>query len=523
MLKEITSIIVDGFNQYGLESIGYLIMGLCFGMFFIRSTQKRRFHLISLGCYILAFGTILLVVLPTLVVLNPNFLISFKGYEIIQGITISLGCSFLGVSLFVSALGMSALLSCVFLFFIVQVIFIHVFRIYFPEFNLIYWSLATCWVVVGLSFHLLRKIGKTALFDRVGDAFFVLALYYIAREFNFISGTGWLPVFVFGGVSVSVLMAQIKFMESTCEEFEENLQKEKQRRTQFWDIAPFPILVSKLLDDSVIYINPEARKVLKVSENETSQFHLKDYFTDVSKRDELIELARKRQIVDHFNVQMKSPGTTNFTWLDISARVVELDGELALYMNLQDITDQKETEERLFIEASTDALTGLYNRRQFEAMSSMALANCVRQKIPYSIMMLDIDHFKNVNDTFGHDIGDLVLKRVADVLNKTHRDSDIIARYGGEEFIIFLSNTDISGAKIAAERIRSAVEQAVIMAGDTRVSVTISLGITNTQNGDIASMTKQADIALYHSKENGRNQATVFTEDMKGKEEGESE
>ena len=520
MLKEMTKILMDGFNQYGLESIGYLIMGLCFGMFFIRSTQRRRFHLISIGCYILSFAAFLLGVLPSLVVLNPNFLIPQKGYEIIQGALVSLGCSFFGGSLLVASLGMPALLSCSFLFFVAQDIFIHAFRIYFPEYNSVYLSLALYWIVLGISFHSLRNgSGKTALFDRVGDAFFILALYYIAREFNFISGTGWVPVLIFTGVSVAVLMAQIKFMESTCVSLEESLLKEKNHRTLFWDIAPFPILVSKLLDDSVIYINPIARSVLKISPNETSQFHLKDYFMDVSKRDELILSTRNQQIVDHFNVQMKSPRTGDAMWLDISSRVVELDGELALYMNLKDITAQKENEEKLFKQASTDALTGLYNRRQFEAMSAMALATCIRQKMPYSIMMLDIDHFKNVNDTFGHDMGDEVLKCVADTLDKTRRDSDIVARYGGEEFIVFLNNADARGAQIAAERIRKAVEDAVIMAGDTRVPVTISLGITNTQSGDIFAMTKEADIALYHSKENGRNQATLFTEDMR-KDEG---
>ena len=146
----------------------------------------------------------------------------------------------------------------------------------------------------------------------------------------------------------------------------------------------------------------------------------------------------------------------------------------------------------------------------------MALANCIRQKIPYSMMMLDIDHFKNVNDTYGHDMGDVVLKNIAAVLRQTGRDSDIIARYGGEEFIIFLNNTDIEGAKIAAERIRAAVEQTVITTENgERIPVTISLGVTNTQNGDIYAMAKEADIALYHSKENGRNQATVFTEEMR--------
>ena len=516
MLREFTDIVNAGFNQYGIESVGYLVMGLCFGMFFLRSTQKKRFHLISAACYVLAFGAILLVALPTLVVLNPKFLISYKTYELIQGITISLGCSFLGVSLFVSSLGMSYLLSFAFLFFVIQVIFIHVLQTYFPEYNFIYWSLAACWVIVGLSFHLLHGTGKTSLFDRVGDAFFVLAFFYIAREFNLVPETGWLPIFVFTYISLSVLMAQIKFMEFTCLTLEENLEKEKERRTLFWDVAPFPILVSKLLDDSVIYINPIARSILNVSPNETYAFHLKDYFTNPSKRDELIALARQNQIVNNFDVQMKSPRTSESIWLGISARVVELDGELALYMNLQDITGQKKTEERLFKEASTDALTGLYNRRQFEAMCKVALANCIRQEIPYSMMMLDIDHFKHVNDTFGHDIGDVVLQRIAGILNKTHRDSDIVARYGGEEFIVFLSNADKKGAKIAAERIRSEVEKAVITAGDTQVPVTISIGITSTQNKDISAMAKEADIALYHSKENGRNQVTVFTDSMQG-------
>ena len=519
MWQQISDILVEGFNQYGLESIGYWILGLCFGMFFIRSTQKRRFHLISLACYILAFGTILLVVLPALVVLNPNFLISMRGYDIIQGITISLGCSFLGVSLLVSALGMSGLLSCVFLFFVIQVIFIHVFRILFPEYNLIYWSLAACWVVVGFSFHMLRKVGKTSLFDRVGDSFFALSLYYIARELNFVSGTGWLPVFIFGGVSVSVLMAQIKFMESTCEEFEENLQKEKQRRTQFWDIAPFPILVSKLLDDSVLYINPVARNVLKITPPDVASFRLTDYFADSSKRNELVEKMRENRILDSFEVEMRSPRSGEKLWLDLSARVVELDGELALYINLHNVTEQKETEEKLFKQASTDTLTGLYNRRQFEAMVAQAMASAQRYQTPYCVMMSDIDHFKSVNDTYGHEAGDVVLKEVAHLMQTTFRTSDIIGRFGGEEFIVFFTNTDINGAKIAAEHFRQAVEQAHIEAEGKHIPVTISLGLTDTQNNDLMRLTKEADLALYYSKEHGRNQVSVYTPELENQTE----
>ena len=515
MLEQMGRIFSEEFNKYGLESLGYFIMALCLGMFFLRSTQKRRFHFISAGCYVLAIGGALQVVLPTLVVLNPHFLLSPKAYQWLQAFMISITDGFLWSSLFVSSLGMSGLLSVSFAVFALQMGFLYFCFLFLPDYNVALLLLAFSWVVMGISFHFLQTAGKTSLFNIVGDSCFVLAFYYLSKEWGFLPEKGVFPLIIFGGVSVAVLMAQIKFMETACLGLEATLSQEKERRTLFWDIAPFPILVSKLLDDSVLYINPRARAVLKVEKEEIPHFHLKDYFTMPKKRDELIELARQKKIVDSFEVKMKSPKTGDMTWLDISARVVELDGELALYMNLQDITGQKETEEKLFKEASTDALTGLYNRRQFEAMSGMALANCIRQKTPYAMMMLDIDHFKHVNDTYGHDMGDVVLQRVADVLNKNRRESDIVARFGGEEFIVFLNNTDVKGALVAAERIRSAVEKAVIMAGDTQVPITISLGISATQNGDIFAMTKEADIALYHSKENGRNQVSVFTEEMR--------
>ena len=518
MLEQMSSIFIQGFNKYGLENLGYVVMALCFGMFFLRSTQKRRFHFISAGCWALGIGGFLQIILPTLVELNPHFLISETAYQWLHWGIICLGSAFLWASLFVESLGRSFLLGLTCVFFFVQMVVLSFAQALVPNYDLGYLLLALCWLVIGFGFHFLKTVGKTSLFDIVGDSFFVLSFYYILRELNLISETGWIPIMVFGGVSVVVLMAQIKFMESACLSFESNLEKEKERRTLFWDIAPFPILVSKLLDDSVLYINPMARHVLKVEQSEIPSFHLKDYFMDSQKRDELIELARQNKIVDTFEVKMKSPKSGDVLWLDLSARVVELDGELALYTNLQNVTTQKETEEKLFKQASTDALTGLFNRRQFETMSAMALANCIRQKSPYSMMMLDIDHFKKVNDTYGHDVGDIVLKNIAHILDQTHRDSDIVARFGGEEFIVFLSNTDASGAMIAAERIRSAVEKAVITAGEQQIPVTISLGITNTQNGDIYAMTKEADIALYHSKENGRNQATLYTPEMQEKE-----
>ena len=313
-------------------------------------------------------------------------------------------------------------------------------------------------------------------------------------------------------------MAQLRFMQASCANLSDQLDFEKKRRTLFWDIAPFPILVSKLLDDTVLYINPVARDVLKISPEDIASFRLTDYFSDSNKRNELVEKVRTSHILDSFEVEMRSPRSGEKLWLDLSARVVELDGELALYINLHNVTEQKETEEKLFKQASTDTLTGLYNRRQFEAMVDQAIASAKRYQTPYCVMMSDIDHFKAVNDTYGHEAGDVVLKEVAHLMQTTFRTSDIIGRFGGEEFIVFFTNTDINGAKVAAEHFRQAVEQAHIEAEGKHIPITISLGLTDTQNHDLLRLTKEADLALYYSKEHGRNQVSVYTPELDNQE-----
>jgi diguanylate cyclase (GGDEF)-like protein len=129
-------------------------------------------------------------------------------------------------------------------------------------------------------------------------------------------------------------------------------------------------------------------------------------------------------------------------------------------------------------------------------------------------MMCDIDHFKMVNDTYGHEAGDIVLKEVANLMKNTFRASDIVGRFGGEEFVVFFTNTDMAGAQVAAEHFRQAVEQAHIEAEGKHIPITISLGITNTQNDDLLRLVKEADLALYYSKENGRNQVNFYSPEL---------
>jgi diguanylate cyclase (GGDEF)-like protein len=163
--------------------------------------------------------------------------------------------------------------------------------------------------------------------------------------------------------------------------------------------------------------------------------------------------------------------------------------------------------------ALRDGLTGLYNHRHFHVLLKDELERATRYKRPFALIILDLDHFKQVNDTHGHLVGDIVLKEVSSLVQQKVRHSDIVARYGGEEFVIVLPETDIKGAAILAERLRRDVEKAVISAMKARIEITISLGITAYTPGAVlksnADVIAAADKALYHSKNTGRNKLSI--------------
>lgn len=126
-------------------------------------------------------------------------------------------------------------------------------------------------------------------------------------------------------------------------------------------------------------------------------------------------------------------------------------------------------------------------------------------------MAIDIDHFKNINDQYGHDAGDLALKHLARLMRENSRISDITARVGGEEFIIILDYTDLKGAKIFAEKLRLQIESSAMSLASTSLNLTISLGIAEVNSStDMDSLLKEADLALYTAKSQGRNQVVIF-------------
>lgn len=181
----------------------------------------------------------------------------------------------------------------------------------------------------------------------------------------------------------------------------------------------------------------------------------------------------------------------------------ELLAKVKMQLQLQDLQNE------LKLLASTDPMTNLYNRRYFSKISEQNLDLAKRDKKDISIIMIDIDKFKNVNDTYGHQIGDDVIIQLADILKFYQRKSDIVCRYGGEEFVILLPNTSADGALIVAQKIRKSVEDTTIKIDNNEdFKFTISLGVSQidiSNELNIEKGLKRADEALYEAKETGRN------------------
>ncbi len=190
--------------------------------------------------------------------------------------------------------------------------------------------------------------------------------------------------------------------------------------------------------------------------------------------------------------------------------VEAIDAALEKWRLMQQSRANQDELERL---ANFDSLTGLHNRRAILHRLDEHIKQVRRYEGELSLIMLDIDYFKNVNDQYGHLIGDEVLENVAVLMQQNVRNTDSVGRYGGEEFIIVLSETDLSSALIVAERLRNAIEAAEMRDSEGNMfGITVSQGVSSYKPGeDKQSLISRADDALYRAKQNGRNRVETST------------
>lgn len=185
----------------------------------------------------------------------------------------------------------------------------------------------------------------------------------------------------------------------------------------------------------------------------------------------------------------------------------------SLYLTVQDVTELALYEHRLLEMNLRDGLTGVYNRRFLEQRLAEEFERHVRYSRNFSIIMFDIDFFKKVNDTYGHQCGDFVLKGVSGKIATLIRNSDFLARYGGEEFCCLLPETGLASAKLLAERFRKSIAELTQVYQAKDIAVTISLGVSELtrNNASPTSLLERADEALYQAKHSGRNQVVALS------------
>lgn len=232
--------------------------------------------------------------------------------------------------------------------------------------------------------------------------------------------------------------------------------------------------------------------------------HLLDRFLAASRSHDIPLLIVGGACGPGERVSFLNQGASAYVSLPVGAEV--LGARVGVFLRL------KERLSQLRSQAVIDELTGVYNRRYLDEQLGVRLGEARRYETPFSLALLDLDHFKRVNDTFGHQFGDLVLQETAGLVRRQMRKEDILARYGGEEFAVVLPHTDRLGAAILCERIREAVAEHSFANDSHSTRISLSLGVASyplDAIGSAAELIGQADRRLYRAKEMGRNQ-TIF-------------
>lgn len=222
-------------------------------------------------------------------------------------------------------------------------------------------------------------------------------------------------------------------------------------------------------------------------------------------------------IIYLLNNYMDSPYTTNALATLVSAIIyTSIFFHVYVHRSMSYYERMKESNAKLLEMATIDPLTGLLNARTYYSLCDQQINLSNRMMTTYSVLFIDLDHFKNINDTYGHAVGDVVLKQSASCLTSKLRKSDLIGRIGGEEFSVFLPNTNKQNAIVVAESLRLLIEQQIIkIENGASIRITASIGVSSLdgmdkQRSSFVELQKNADAAMYEAKHTGRNRVSVF-------------
>lgn len=352
-----------------------------------------------------------------------------------------------------------------------------------------------------------RAVGAYPLYVVVAtDEEKVLARHRLRRNIYF--GTAGLTSLLLIGLLIGLYRSQKR-----QELLSRSVVKEKEKAENYLDMAD-ALIVAVDAAGRITLVNHRGCEILDYPENELIGKNWLDVLALPEHRERAAEVfgrfvaGEAGPSMKHANFRVRDR-QGNVHVLDLSSRLVydEQGGITGTLSSGADVTQRRQLEEELKILATTDSLTGLSNRRHFLGAAALSMESFRRYHRPLALLILDIDHFKKINDAYGHATGDQVLVAVADTLRSVLRSADLCGRFGGEEFVCLLPETTETEARIVAERLRrSLAEQSVATAeGTVRFTASIGLTVADVSDATVESLLQRADVAMYEAKKAGRN------------------
>lgn len=339
----------------------------------------------------------------------------------------------------------------------------------------------------------------------------VVSAYFFKYNWLNLNIFNWFWIYVF---TAAVIFIKIELQQQELQKSWNAIDKLNLQMAAMIDSSPFPIVISKITGDKLLLINNKAGELFGITKKECGYFKLKDFFVDEENRNNFFEQLEKNHEVQDFDLMVCNLINSSPFWLSVSAKAIEYNNEMALYMAFQNITLRKARETSLQFQAERDPLTLAWNRRHFEKIVPERIKETIKRSQNFSLLMLDADKFKNVNDTYGHKTGDKVLIELVACCQNDLREDDIVCRFGGEEFMVYLDNTNTHSALVVAERLRQSIANLEVEGENgEKVHFTVSIGVVSSeQTVSLDVLLRQVDDAMYLAKNNGRNRVEIYDE-----------
>jgi diguanylate cyclase (GGDEF)-like protein/PAS domain S-box-containing protein len=315
--------------------------------------------------------------------------------------------------------------------------------------------------------------------------------------------------------------ARIALMQDITEQkrIEETLRQSENRFRFMLENSPIAVRITNMATNRVVFSNQRYAELIGSVPDQVLGINPKQYYVNPQEYSDVVEQLSKGERVTNKLIELLIPGELSETkWVLASYMHLEYQHEQAILGWFYDISDRKAMEEQVRHMAHYDPLTDLPNRTLFSDRMQQSLAIARREKTRLAIMFIDLDKFKPVNDTLGHDVGDLLLRDVAQRIQNCLRETDTVARIGGDEFIVLLPRIEAEqDAFIVAEKIRYSLNQPFELAGRS-LSISSSTGIAIYPEHGIEEnqLIKNADTAMYHAKASGRDNVKTYQSNMQG-------